>query len=91
MSNRSWFFASEGKQQGPRPEAQLREFIANGTVTAETLVWTEGMAGWGMPWRTLLFALCCGLLIPTPWVLRWCTGWNLSQFELVERTAYANT
>ena len=46
MSNRSWFFASQGKQQGPYPEAQLHEFIANGTVTAETLVWTEGMAGW---------------------------------------------
>src|SRR3982074_3422319 len=46
MSNRSWFLASEGKQQGPYPEAQLREFIANGTVAAETLVWTEGMAGW---------------------------------------------
>src|SRR5258708_8386174 len=46
MSNRSWFFASQGKEQGPYPEAQLREFIANGTVTAETLVWSEGMAGW---------------------------------------------
>jgi hypothetical protein len=46
MSNRSWFFASQGKQQGPYLEAQLREFIANSTVTAETLVWTEGMAGW---------------------------------------------
>src|ERR1700686_5344171 len=46
MSNRSWFFASQGKQQGPYPEAQLREFIANGKVTAETLVWTEGMANW---------------------------------------------
>jgi hypothetical protein len=46
MSNRSWFFASQGKQQGPYPEAQLGEFIANGTVTAETLVWSEGMAGW---------------------------------------------
>src|SRR5260370_3481604 len=45
MSNRSWFFASQGKQQGPYPEAQLREFIANGTLIAETLVWTEGMAG----------------------------------------------
>ncbi len=33
-------------KQGPYPEAQLREFIANGTVTAETLVWSEGMAGW---------------------------------------------
>src|SRR5207247_1461515 len=46
MSNRSWFFASQGKQQGPYPEALLREFVANGTVTAETLVWSEGMAGW---------------------------------------------
>jgi GYF domain 2 len=46
MSNRSWFFASQGQQQGPYPEVQLREFIANGSVTAETLVWTEGMAGW---------------------------------------------
>ena len=46
MTDRSWFFASRGQQQGPYPEAKLREFIANRTVTAETLVWTEGMAGW---------------------------------------------
>jgi hypothetical protein len=46
MSNRSWFFAAQGQQQGPYPEARLREFIASGTVTAETLVWTEGMANW---------------------------------------------
>jgi hypothetical protein len=46
MSNRSWFFASQGKQQGPYPEVQLREFIANGAVSAQTLVWTEGMAAW---------------------------------------------
>src|SRR5882724_2012886 len=46
MSNRSWFFASQGTQQGPYPEAQLHEFIASGTVTAQTLVWSEGMAGW---------------------------------------------
>ncbi len=46
MSDRSWFFASEGKQQGPYPEAQLREFVASGTVTSDTLVWSEGMTGW---------------------------------------------
>src|ERR1700730_17561134 len=46
MANRSWFFAFQGKQQGPYPETQLREFIANGMVTAQTLVWTEGMANW---------------------------------------------
>jgi hypothetical protein len=46
MSNRSWFFASHGQQRGPYPEAELREFIASGTVGADTLVWSEGMAGW---------------------------------------------
>ena len=46
MADRSWFFASQGQQQGPFPEARLREFIAAGAVTAETLVWTEGMANW---------------------------------------------
>ena len=46
MANRSWFFASQGQQQGPYPEAQLRDFIARGAVGADTLVWTEGMAAW---------------------------------------------
>jgi len=46
MSNRSWFFGSQGRQQGPYPEAQFRDLVANGTVTADTLVWSEGMAGW---------------------------------------------
>jgi GYF domain 2 len=46
MSGRSWFYASEGKQQGPFPEIQLRELIARGTITPDTLVWTEGMANW---------------------------------------------
>ena len=46
MANRSWFYASNGQQQGPYPDAQLRGLIARGTVTADTLVWSEGMAGW---------------------------------------------
>lgn len=46
MSNRSWFFASNGQQQGPFPDAQFRDLIARGAVTAQTLVWSEGMAGW---------------------------------------------
>ena len=37
MSN--WFFAANGQQQGPYPEAQFRDLIANGTVRADTLVW----------------------------------------------------
>lgn len=46
MSDRSWFFASQGKQQGPYPEAQLRGLIAQGLVTPESLVWSEGMPDW---------------------------------------------
>jgi GYF domain 2 len=46
MSNRSWFFAAGGQQQGPYPEDQFRGFVASGAITAETLVWTEGMSGW---------------------------------------------
>jgi GYF domain 2 len=46
MSNRSWFFAANGQQQGPYPEPQFRDLIARGTVNAQTLVWSEGMAGW---------------------------------------------
>lgn len=46
MADRSWFYASEGQQQGPYPEAQFRELIARGAVRADTLVWTEGMTGW---------------------------------------------
>ena len=42
----SWFYASEGKQQGPFPEGQFRDLIAQGVVRPDTLVWTEGMAGW---------------------------------------------
>src|SRR5205814_6395549 len=46
MSNRSWFYAANGQQQGPFPEAQLRDLITRGTVRADTLVWFEGMSGW---------------------------------------------
>src|SRR4030095_9728141 len=44
MSN--WFYAANGQQEGPLGDAQLRDLITNGTVRVDTLVWTEGMAGW---------------------------------------------
>jgi GYF domain 2 len=46
MSNRSWYYAAQGAQQGPISEAELRDLVARGGVSGETLVWTEGMAGW---------------------------------------------
>jgi hypothetical protein len=46
MPDRSWFYASQGQQQGPFPETQLRELIVRGAIQADTLVWTEGMTNW---------------------------------------------
>jgi hypothetical protein len=46
MPDRSWFYAERGQQQGPFPATQFRGLIATGTVRADTLVWTEGMATW---------------------------------------------
>jgi hypothetical protein len=46
MSSRSWFYASQGQQKGPYAEVQLRDLIVRGAVTADTLVWSEGMSGW---------------------------------------------
>ena len=46
MADRSWFYAADGQQQGPYPEAQLRDLVTRGAVRADTLVWTEGMSGW---------------------------------------------
>jgi hypothetical protein len=44
--SRSWYFAAGGQQQGPYPEAQFYDLVYRGTVRPETLVWTDGMAGW---------------------------------------------
>ena len=46
MPSRSWFYAANGQQQGPFPEERLRDLIVRGTVRVDTLVWSEGMAGW---------------------------------------------
>jgi GYF domain 2 len=46
MADRSWFYSSQGQQEGPYPEAQLHDLVIRGIVRADTLVWTEGMSGW---------------------------------------------
>jgi hypothetical protein len=46
MSDRAWFYADGGKQLGPYSESQFRNFIADGTVSEATYVWTSGMENW---------------------------------------------
>jgi hypothetical protein len=41
-----WYYAAGQQQCGPIEEAQLEELIRSGTITADTLVWRNGMAEW---------------------------------------------
>lgn len=42
----SFFAAIDGKQAGPFNAAALRQHIESGSVTRDTLIWSEGMSDW---------------------------------------------
>lgn len=46
MSERFWFYESEGNRLGPVTEKHLAELFDLGAVRRETLVWSEGMSDW---------------------------------------------
>ena len=46
MAVRSWFVLTDGNRTGPFTDEQFREQIAQGRVTAETLVWADPMKEW---------------------------------------------
>jgi membrane protease subunit (stomatin/prohibitin family) len=41
-----WYIAVNGEQQGPYDQSALSRHIADGTLTAATLVWATGMGAW---------------------------------------------
>lgn len=41
-----WFVHSNGEQMGPYTGQQLVEYAQQGSITAETMVWAEGMPEW---------------------------------------------
>jgi len=41
-----WYYVRNGERVGPLNDRQFSECVASGEVTAETLVWHEGMADW---------------------------------------------
>jgi hypothetical protein len=43
----NWHYYNGQQQVGPIPEEQLLQLRQSGAVTAETLVWREGLATWG--------------------------------------------
>lgn len=42
-------------------------------------------SGWGVLWRTFVFALSCIFIIPIPWTMRWYINWFTTQFFMGER------
>ncbi len=43
---RNIYLQIEGKQVGPLPEDQIRQFLAEGKIQADALAWHEGLPEW---------------------------------------------
>jgi|GEM_PF-4518444 len=41
-----WFYAKDSQKIGPLPESEIRALIEKGTLSKDTLVWTDGMNDW---------------------------------------------
>jgi hypothetical protein len=52
-----WYYTFNNQQMGPVDEAKIKELVANGTITAGTMVWTAGMATWAPIAQTPLASL----------------------------------
>jgi len=41
-----WYYAADSEQKGPINESELKASLASGKLSAETLVWKDGMENW---------------------------------------------
>lgn len=64
--------------------AWMRWICRNIAGTRREVVFTG--SGLEVLWRSILFVLCCTVIIPIPWMLRWYAQWFAAQFALVQRT-----
>lgn len=48
MMEKVWFYALQGaaERQGPVPESEIRNLLANGQLSTADLAWAEGMNNW---------------------------------------------
>ncbi|MHB8522556.1 MAG: GYF domain-containing protein [Limisphaerales bacterium] len=59
----NWYYADAGNQAGPVTDAELEQLVQAGKITANTLVWHEGMTSW-RPFREVAPAGLTGLSQP---------------------------
>jgi uncharacterized protein (TIGR00266 family) len=60
-----WFYLDSARQQLSAPESELPSLIARGTITAATLMWSQGSVGWA-PAAQALPQLFAGAVPPPP-------------------------
>ena len=46
MSEKSWYYAKDGKSQGPFPESIISSLLESGVISQDTLAWSEGISEW---------------------------------------------
>lgn len=61
-----WYYLAGDARIGPRPAEEIRALVRAGTITGDTLVWTEGMNGWTPAATSPLAAEFAGLPPPPP-------------------------
>ncbi len=62
----NWHLAIDGQTSGPFGNAQLRTMVGQGTLTAATMVWRPGMAGWLPAGQVPEIADLLANLVPPP-------------------------
>ena len=50
-----WFYYKDGRGFGPIAEAEVFGLLKSGAITADTLVWREGLDNWTAAQATVLF------------------------------------
>jgi len=45
-SQAAWYYENSGEVMGPTSETEIQRMLQSGQITAETLVWAEGLADW---------------------------------------------
>ena len=46
MSGSGWYYVENDARIGPVERSELERLISQGSITAQTMVWREGMSGW---------------------------------------------
>ncbi|MBL3655596.1 SPFH domain-containing protein [Fulvivirga sediminis] len=66
FNEKKYFVILNGSQNGPYPVSQIKEYIKQGNVNRDTMVWAEGMANWDQAGKIGEFSSDFGAMPPPP-------------------------